>query len=381
MSEKAQLMGEFTENDLRHFRRVAFVAVALSTVTMLACIVIMPLSYQYVQRIQSSMTNDVEFCRSRNRDLWSEVVTVQLGKGQTERAERFRRSATGNSNGRWLFGHFIQTHNDRQAAITAQQNFAGREVRRQQPYAEARADAAGSYDAGASAATSTGTSPNAPYAASDNTPASALNPNQPRTLSGAPCSCACGVGPAGPPGDAGPEGQPGRDGQAGEDGTPGQDAPPPQKGEPCVRECPVGPPGPPGSPGDKGPKGYKGETGAPGTAGKPGPKGPEGKQGPEGPPGMQGRPGEKGAPGKHIAGMAPPGPPGRQGEMGPPGPPGVPGEKGKPGEAGPQGEQGAEGNPGPFGKPGAPGAPGPDGEKGAPGPCDSCPKPRLPPGY
>lgn len=63
MTEKAQLMGEFTEKDLRHFRRVAFIAVSLSTVTMLACVVILPLSYQYIQRIQSSMTSDVEFCR------------------------------------------------------------------------------------------------------------------------------------------------------------------------------------------------------------------------------------------------------------------------------------------------------------------------------
>ena len=56
-------MGEFTEKDLRHFRRVAFVAVALSTVTMLACVVLLPLSYQYIQQIHSSMTHDVEFCR------------------------------------------------------------------------------------------------------------------------------------------------------------------------------------------------------------------------------------------------------------------------------------------------------------------------------
>ena len=63
--EKAQLMGEWTEKDMRHFRRLAFVAVALSTVTMLACVVILPLSYQYIQKIQSTVTSDVEFCRVR----------------------------------------------------------------------------------------------------------------------------------------------------------------------------------------------------------------------------------------------------------------------------------------------------------------------------
>lgn len=55
--------GEFSEQDLRHFRRVAFVAVALSTVTMLACVIVLPISYQYIQRVQSSVASDIEFCR------------------------------------------------------------------------------------------------------------------------------------------------------------------------------------------------------------------------------------------------------------------------------------------------------------------------------
>lgn len=44
--------------------------------------------------------------QSRNRDLWTEVLTVQLGKGQKDRAARTARNV--NENGRWLFGHFIQ---------------------------------------------------------------------------------------------------------------------------------------------------------------------------------------------------------------------------------------------------------------------------------
>lgn len=371
MTEKAQLMGEFTEKDLRHFRRVAFIAVSLSTVTMLACVVILPLSYQYIQRIQSSMTSDVEFCRSRNRDLWSEVVTVQLGKGQKERADRFRRDATGNSNGRWLFGHFIQTHDSRESALSAQREFgSSHEIRRQQPYAESRAAAAsGGYDAPAS---DVGSSPNtAGYG-----PASAA----PAKKEGC---CTYQVGPAGPPGDAGQDGAPGKDGNPGEDGAPGIDAPQdaPHSAGPCVRECPPGPPGPAGQPGDKGPRGYPGDKGAPGTAGKPGIQGTMGPAGPQGPPGAPGRPGEKGPDGKHLPGNAPPGPPGPPGPMGPPGPPGSPGEKGKDGEIGMQGEKGSPGNPGPYGKPGAQGPPGEQGKSGEKGPCDHCPTPRTPPGY
>lgn len=46
--------------------------------------------------------------QSRNRDLWSEVVTVQVGKGQHEHADRMKRSTATSRNGRWLFGHYIQ---------------------------------------------------------------------------------------------------------------------------------------------------------------------------------------------------------------------------------------------------------------------------------
>lgn len=52
-----------SEDDISHFRRVAFLAVALSTVTVLACVVGLPLCYQYVQRVQSSMMSDMDYCK------------------------------------------------------------------------------------------------------------------------------------------------------------------------------------------------------------------------------------------------------------------------------------------------------------------------------
>lgn len=51
-SEKHALQqeaGEFSEADLRHFRRVAFLAVVLASMTMLSCVVVMPIAYQYVR--------------------------------------------------------------------------------------------------------------------------------------------------------------------------------------------------------------------------------------------------------------------------------------------------------------------------------------------
>lgn len=52
-----------SDEDISHFRRVAFLAVAMSTVTVLACVVGLPLSYQYIQRVQSSMLSDMDFCK------------------------------------------------------------------------------------------------------------------------------------------------------------------------------------------------------------------------------------------------------------------------------------------------------------------------------
>ncbi|VDM37305.1 unnamed protein product [Toxocara canis] len=368
-----EMITEFTEIDMKHFRRVAFVAIALSTVTMLACIVLMPLSYQYIQRVQSTMFSDIDFCKSRNRDLWTEVLTVQIGKGQQDRAARTARNV--NENGRWLFGHFIQNPTD---AVSTQKVF-NRQVRRQ-AYGEERAPPSGygATPAEEGSAVKEGPESGGPGGYYEGgTSGGAAGGG---AAGGAEC-CPCQTGPPGPPGEPGPDGENGRDGQPGVDGIPGRDAELEAPPTPCVRECPPGPPGPPGSPGDKGPKGYPGEAGEPGPPGKPGEKGSPGKQGPPGPPGLPGRPGDKGEPGKHVPGLAPPGPPGRPGDMGPPGPPGPPGEKGKPGEKGPTGPPGDQGNPGPYGKPGIPGPIGPDGVQGAKGSCDHCPTPRLPPGY
>lgn len=62
-NSKKALINEIDENDLKYFRRIAFFAVALSTVTMLACIILIPILYEYIHHVQSSITNDIEFCR------------------------------------------------------------------------------------------------------------------------------------------------------------------------------------------------------------------------------------------------------------------------------------------------------------------------------
>ncbi|CAG9529733.1 unnamed protein product [Cercopithifilaria johnstoni] len=94
-----------TEADIQHFRRVAFIAVALSTVTMLCCIIFMPVSYQYVQKVQSSILNDMEFCKSRNRDLWTTIRSVQNEKEYNSGIRFIRSTKSENKNTQWLFEH------------------------------------------------------------------------------------------------------------------------------------------------------------------------------------------------------------------------------------------------------------------------------------
>jgi hypothetical protein len=194
--DKAALMAmeEYMSSEayMRHFRRVAFIAVALSTVTMLGCIVVMPLSYQYIQRVHSSVTNDIDFCRSRNRDLWSEVVTVHLGKGLYEQADRLKRDTAQGGNGRWLFGHYIQNNGEiNQHAI-----------RRQAPYEQGpgNAGAGSTPSSNAGYGNAAGNAPvsnnNAGYGPSGNAPVG----NAGKSQSGGKECCACQIGPAGAPG-------------------------------------------------------------------------------------------------------------------------------------------------------------------------------------
>lgn len=47
----------------RSLRNVAFCAVAFSTVAVLACVITLPLVYNYVQSVQSFMQSEVDFCK------------------------------------------------------------------------------------------------------------------------------------------------------------------------------------------------------------------------------------------------------------------------------------------------------------------------------
>ncbi|KRX84074.1 Cuticle collagen 6, partial [Trichinella pseudospiralis] len=79
----------------RHMRKVAFIGVVVSTVAVIASVVTLPLIYNYIQSLQSHLLNELDFCKSRSRDMWLEIFTIQSAKPVT----RQRRE--------WLFGQWV----------------------------------------------------------------------------------------------------------------------------------------------------------------------------------------------------------------------------------------------------------------------------------
>lgn len=319
-------------------RPVAFLAIVFSTVAIVGCLITFPLIFHYVQTLEANVQVELDFCKTRSRDMWKQMLTIQT-KGRVpadklakvvmevrESAVRQRRSANQDLLF-WMKRKMDWVSND------------------DQTYAITDAAVQG-FNSGS--------------------------------------CCTCHRGPPGPPGIPGIDGQDGLGGERGRQGPPGPPAPPgPDPRTLFPEQCPCeAPPGPPGPPGNRGLDGQPGDDGAPGADGKPGDQGP---RGPPGQPGQPGRPGNRGPPGAPgVLRPAPPAPPGRPGEpgrpgpQGPPGRPGNPGADGQPGSQGPPGDQGQPGQPGRNGSPGRPGSQGPPGPSGS---CDHCPPARLAPGY
>ncbi|KAM3718217.1 Cuticle collagen [Dirofilaria immitis] len=328
-------------DDCRHMRRITFFAIVLSTVAVISSIITLPMLYSFIQTLENHLLHETHFCKSRSRDLLSEITALQIGKKFFNRIKR-----------EWLFGKWIPG-NLYDNTQNVNKYFDG--------------TSSNKYEA----------IPVSRIAESDSM--SNVNYNN-------EC-CTCYVGVVGPPGPEGEEGKKGMDGYPGKDGKPGKDSrilPVSTKEyveeqEPCII-CPPGVQGPPGAIGAKGPPGPRGATGNHGIDGEKGEEGLVGQEGVKGRPGKMGKPGKRGIPGRliHIPGpMGPDGPPGEFGDLGPKGLPGIDGISypGPPGEIGDDGRNGLEGRQGLRGPPGYPGE---DGQQGS---CDHCPAPRLPPGY
>uniref|UniRef100_A0A1I7Y0I9 Col_cuticle_N domain-containing protein n=1 Tax=Steinernema glaseri TaxID=37863 RepID=A0A1I7Y0I9_9BILA len=71
----------------RQMRRVAFFAIVISTAAVVASVVTLPLLYSYVANFQSHIMVETDFCKTRSRDMWSEISILQHS-GFNHRAKR-----------------------------------------------------------------------------------------------------------------------------------------------------------------------------------------------------------------------------------------------------------------------------------------------------
>ncbi|VDK45883.1 unnamed protein product [Cylicostephanus goldi] len=303
----------------KELRRVAFFAIVVSTVAVIAAVVTLPMLYSYVANFQSHLIIETDFCKVSSPE--PRFLSLHLKNIVQTRARDM-----------WAEIHHI----DGPEFARAKRQY--------------------------------GSSPNPPPAVTGYGPVVNSEPN--------PTCCPCQQGPAGPPGPPGDDGEDGADGARGNDGTNGKVSDGSMlesaiNNDACII-CPPGPPGPQGMAGAKGPQGPKGPAGENGTDGKPGLAGMQGPMGMMGMPGRQGVAGPKGAPGRIVNGPA--------GPAGPPGPPGQQGRPGPPGQTGPQGPQ-VKNHQILISYQNYFSFQGPRGAPGEPGTCEHCPIPRTPPGY
>ncbi|KIH50660.1 nematode cuticle collagen domain protein, partial [Ancylostoma duodenale] len=84
-------MKDATESE--RLRRTTFIAVLISTTAVLSSVITLPLVYNYIQAMQTHMSNELDFCRAKTRDLWVDVFAAQDSlnihrvQSQSERAE------------------------------------------------------------------------------------------------------------------------------------------------------------------------------------------------------------------------------------------------------------------------------------------------------
>ncbi|KHJ93438.1 nematode cuticle collagen domain protein [Oesophagostomum dentatum] len=71
------------------YRFVSYSAVAFSIVAILGVATTLPMVYNYVHHVRSAMQNELNFCRSSARNIWSEVGGMRVSGNRTARQARF----------------------------------------------------------------------------------------------------------------------------------------------------------------------------------------------------------------------------------------------------------------------------------------------------
>ncbi|EFP06775.1 hypothetical protein CRE_26048, partial [Caenorhabditis remanei] len=192
------------------YRKIAFAGIAISTVATLTAILAVPMLYNYMQHVQSSLQTEVDFCQHRTDGLWDEYKNFQTLQGVNGRIRRAARRHTGEV----TRSKKIRRQNEDEEVEIIYVDEEGNEVEDQTPTAAPTAAPAPVAQAQVPASSFAAAPP------AHRSPASFAS--SPASLSSGSC-CSCGVGPAGPPGQPGQDGAPGNDGNPGAPGHPGQD--------------------------------------------------------------------------------------------------------------------------------------------------------------
>ncbi|CAD6199941.1 unnamed protein product [Caenorhabditis auriculariae] len=295
-ASEREMQLESTEH--KELRRVAFFAIVVSTVAVIAAVVTLPMLYSYVANFQSHLIIETDFCKTRARDMWAEIH--HLDSPQFARAKRQYGSspqpAAYPSGGSGGYGAPVTNADPAPTCCGCQQGPAG-------PPGPPGDDGPSGEDGGSGNDGNNGKDGNLLESAIASEPCIICPPGPP--------------GPQGMSGGKGPQGPKGGNGENGKDGKPGD----------------LGMLGPQGMMGQPGRQGVSGPKGAPGRVNQiNGPAGLPGHKGIRGPPGPRGEAGLDGG--------------NQEGPRGPPGDAGRPGPQGQQGPQGPEGKQGAPGEPG-----------------------------------
>ncbi|KAI6170617.1 Col-cuticle-N domain-containing protein [Aphelenchoides bicaudatus] len=263
---------------------VAFAATVFSTVAVTASLITFSLILHYVQTLESNVQLDLDFCKTRSRDMWREAFEIRTGNQQAaKRLARLvinqqrlhKRDTIADFWSRRL--HDMQLRDD-----PVESGYGGGQSA---PQRQDYGGGAQKQEYGTSSGNSYGSQPQQSYTQQQSygPPPTTTQRPAPQTGYGqdqfveTPSTgcCTCQRGRPGPPGAPGRDGIPGLDGEQGALGPQGPPAPPgpdplslfpPQ----CPCEAPQGEPGPKGAPGPDG------------SIGAPGPNGEDGKPGDQG---------------------------------------------------------------------------------------------------
>uniref|UniRef100_A0A915E2M9 Nematode cuticle collagen N-terminal domain-containing protein n=1 Tax=Ditylenchus dipsaci TaxID=166011 RepID=A0A915E2M9_9BILA len=90
MEHKQPIIVEYKEETEEHrqLRRVAFFAIVISTAAVIVSIVTLPMLYSYVAGFQSHLIQETEFCKTRSRDMWTEMSILHQQGHSSVRAKR-----------------------------------------------------------------------------------------------------------------------------------------------------------------------------------------------------------------------------------------------------------------------------------------------------